>query len=160
MSPIPILPILNCSIYSDGVNTLSTKHAINQKQKHQPNRPSNPIQNQLLLNFPPTHILHYPPRPIRHPRNLPHPIVSAPDGFSVPPQLFGDFHGHRFGLGHDGPCVGERFGLGVEGVGVGEEAFFGSRSARVRRGGGVVGKAEGLSFDEGFGGLVVVAEVG
>jgi hypothetical protein len=48
----------------------------------------------------------------------------------------------------------------VEGVGVGEEAFFGSRSARVRRGGGVVGKAEGLSFDEGFGGLVVVAEVG
>lgn len=91
--------------------------------------------------------------------------MSAADRLSMPPQLLGDFHRHRLRFGHDAASIRQRFRLGVQGVRVGEETFFGSAS---RGGGGgatavdgrVVGETEGGSFELGFGGFVVVAEVG
>jgi len=135
------------------------EHSVHQHEKHNKNSSPHPVQYKLLLHLPPPHALHDPPRSIRHPRNLPHPTVRARYRLPVTSQLLRDFKCDALGFGHDGSGVGEGVALGSEGFRVAEEAFLAAAVVVISIAVGVrrVVQSEAVSFDESFGGFVIVS---
>lgn len=114
------------------------EHAINDNQKHDGNRAPHAVKHQLLLDLPPTHALHYPPRPVRHARDRPDAPVRTRYRLAMTSQLLRDLERDTLGLRHDGSGVGESFRLGLQRLRVGKEALFaaavGTRATRPRPG--------------------------